>query len=908
MTLRGAAPMIVGAGAFLALLTVAVPALAAADRSEPRMGREVGPHHLPWRARMLVLDPTGPLPADLVHPEGRSRWDLTQLPPGTIRVASIEIGGDTADDSGRDLGFDIGQDPGADGITVTDVAADPPSPSSKSTAAQLPIAHTLYDRSAGGDGALRYLFPDCFTEERRLGVRTDFDLEETVADGRDRLRITVTTIGSGWVHLPSRPHEVVLQRVLVLRGRAASGGYEPDQLIHRWVDPLEGIVAEIRGPASADGQTRTAVSSARVLETLLTPAAVLKIHQNEIDSAIGIDVLYAWDRGSGTAISSLTPDHWTNIGQLVAASSWDFSGNTSGNELVSYAVGVESAESCNLSKCNGGSNAGATCDEKADCPGGTCTVGLCNGGSNPGANCDEAADCTGGGSCRRKGCGYNKLPAGGGFATPELDRRDKNPATSLEKSNSVSQVETQANKVVFWLRGGSQKEGVSGSFGTGETRFCYFPYDDNFDGNIQAGEVRGQVPEWVLPHNDADGKGFYLQAGDDWGLLATCAGGANAGLPCVGPSDCPGGSCGQCVGGTTPGAACSSFSNCPGTGASCNATFNCEQIAYNQICGAPALVDRLYGKGCTGSNGSPHHGKQTGGVIKNGILILPSGHTFNALLGYQLTDFCVYSGSGCALKLDEVRTSNYLWQVPRLGTLARLQSVQNATDTTSYTSVAETSFSFGLFPPRSIQVTGSTNTTVALSWNPGNDTHRISGYKIYWDTAPRTPGSPNYAFNSVTNAGQVVFAGTTATISGLTSGTTYYFTVTSLSTFTRTEVSPAPPVAATYESVRYPTQVFGDPSFAYPIEVLGTTTGGSCTPTAPVTNLLVTKAGANTTFCWSPVSDPCLIGYRVLGSAVSHPAGSFATVADVGLTTCYSGSVAPGFFLVKARGTGGVGP
>ncbi len=70
----------------------------------------------------------------------------------------------------------------------------------------------------------------------------------------------------------------------------------------------------------------------------------------------------------------------------------------------------------------------------------------------------------------------------------------------------------------------------------------------------------------------------------------------------------------------------------------------------------------------------------------------------------------------------------------------------------------------------------------------------------------------------------------------------------------------------------------------------------------------VTKSGANIQICWSPVSDACLIGYRVLGAATPTSDANFSTVADVGLTTCWTGSTALKDFLVVARGTGGTGP
>ena len=124
---------------------------------------------------------------------------------------------------------------------------------------------------------------------------------------------------------------------------------------------------------------------------------------------------------------------------------------------------------------------------------------------------------------------------------------------------------------------------------------------------------------------------------------------------------------------------------------------------------------------------------------------------------------------------------------------------------------------------------------IDVSWNPGNDTHRIDGHKIYWDTD--SGASTDYAFNSVDNAGQVTFNGTMATISGLTPGTDYFVTVTSLSTYSHVSNGPTE-----YESLLYPTQVSGDPSFVYPVEVQAQTTGGACTPTVEISGVNVDKA------------------------------------------------------------------
>src|SRR5262249_19646550 len=154
--------------------------------------------------------------------------------------------------------------------------------------------------------------------------------------------------------------------------------------------------------------------------------------------------------------------------------------------------------------------------------------------------------------------------------------------------------------------------------------------------------------------------------------------------------------------------------------------------------------------------------------------------------------------------------------------------------------------------------------------------HRISGYKIYWDTDPGA--STAYAFDSVANAGQVSFAGTSATISGLTPGATYYFTVTSLSNFTDTSTG----VITQYESIKYPTTVAGDPSFSYPIEVSATTTcTGGGTPTLEVTGLTVDKAGANVHACWNATSHACATGYDVLASDDATSDANWSVVDQV---------------------------
>jgi hypothetical protein len=129
--------------------------------------------------------------------------------------------------------------------------------------------------------------------------------------------------------------------------------------------------------------------------------------------------------------------------------------------------------------------------------------------------------------------------------------------------------------------------------------------------------------------------------------------------------------------------------------------------------------------------------------------------------------------------------------------------------------------------------------------------------------------------------------------------------VTSLATFT----DPSSGTVTNYESLLYPTQVSGDPSFVYPVEVTATTTGGVCIPGTEVQGLTVDyAAGGGVNICWNAVSDPCLQGYRVLGANTPEAAANFSTVADTGVGTCWTGTTSSRFFLVVARGTGGNGP
>jgi hypothetical protein len=197
-----------------------------------------------------------------------------------------------------------------------------------------------------------------------------------------------------------------------------------------------------------------------------------------------------------------------------------------------------------------------------------------------------------------------------------------------------------------------------------------------------------------------------------------------------------------------------------------------------------------------------------------------------------------------------------------------------------------------------------TEDSIQISWDPGNDTHRIdspNGYNVYWDTVSGASTEGAYA-NSTT------VSTTPTTISGLDPGTTYYFTVTTNTTYANPK---NPGVSTTYESLRYPSTVSGDPSFVYPVEVQATTgCGDSYVPTSEVTGLTVDKDGTDIEVCWDPVhlTESCIEGFQILGAASPESETNFAPIASVGLTTCWTGDTTDGYFLAVAEGSGGTGP
>ncbi|MBZ5638727.1 MAG: fibronectin type III domain-containing protein [Acidobacteriia bacterium] len=706
--------------------------------------------------RLARVDTTVALPGEMSLPESRTRWDLTGFSSQETLERTIDVEGKV--------------------LTVTDRYRASHVRSVESTEV------AIYTDPSGGDAAARWILPDRTPEDLRPGTRRTLSLDLREGASVRHLRIEIETVGVGWVHLPTGPHESALQRAVVADEPDGRGAFGPAVTLYRWVDPLVGVVAETGGVSPA---------GAMVLEKAISGAADLRIYVDQLWRGTYSGLNYGWDPGVGVSLSALTAQHYATEADVASASSWDFSVTTAGTEVASTTTPVNSSETCNAARC-----------------------------------------------------GYNAPGA-------VLERTDKNFATAvahnIDRTNDVAQREDRAGDVTIWIRAGAQHEGWWTGFSTpdpsSENRFCY----------TTDTTTRTPVPLWRFSHPDA--ATYYFTAGDVWQ----------------------------------------------------SGTFACEQNVYNQHCGTnnDIAFNTLYINACT-TGGQTYAGRQGSKVVKGGVVTVPSGHTFNALLVRNVAEFCVWGTSSCSfLNFEQVRTVVDLWQVPYLGSVAMVQSPTDAgpADVNGnypfFTTVDLSNIGFGLFPPRTITAPSATTSTVSLNWDPGQDTHRISGYKVYWDTD--SGGSTPYAFDSDGHPGQVSFAGPSATVSGLLFGTPYYFTITSLSNFTDRDSG----IATRYESLVYPTQVYGDPSNVYPIEVLKRT---ACPATSEVTGLVETNlGGGNVQLCWNALGDPGVVNYRVLGADSPTSEANFSLLSDVGLSTCWSGTPSQSYFVVYAMETGGNG-
>jgi hypothetical protein len=737
------------------------------------------------RARWTRVVLTQDLPEDLTSPEGKTEWDLSTLATERAWVRALStIDGD------------------AGGLEIVDQGLGEE---------RLQVGRRWIGTIGTGQDVRRWLLPE--QDDSLYAATLTSAIEVTENDGRSptRLRIEARRVGMGWLHLPSGPREVVLQRALIFRATNSGRGWTPERLVHRWVDPLAGVVAEAVGPVSADGTERLKLDGVSVVEEIKEGQAGLKTYEFMMDPPIFSRLSYGYDRkgvcteGANlcvndedctasssdictTPVSALTPDSHATIGDLIASASWDFSANNLGLsrfEAAQTISPVNSAETCSWNEC------------------GFNIPGVKLGRSDK--NSDD--------------------PANGGITTTVTEKERRVDGTG------------QTTDYTIWLRAGVNKEGQAGSLGQGESRICY----------TEGG--RTPVPLWRFSNEDATG--WYWTVGDSWSSDSDPAT----------PEPDP---------------------------------FQCENTIFVHTC--PNSCGLFCANSIQACN--DYSGTQGSTVIGEGPVTLPSGHTFNALLVRNLAEFCVYLGTSCGLTVSTVRTVTYLWEVPWLGTVVRLTSAQDVADYTSFTEVTETDIKYGLFPPRSIATAAVTDTSVEVTWDPGLDSHRIDGFKVYWST---TSGD----YNDTNSLVQAAVMGNSAVVPGLTAGTQYFFTVTSMSDYT----NPATSAMTTYESLMFPMTAPAVPD-PIPMEVSATTSGGTCV-LEEVAGLTVNKAaGGNIELCWDPGTDACLVGYQILGAQSPESEVNFTPVVDdTGLTTCQTIAPDHSYYLVVARGSdGSTGP
>lgn len=693
-----------------------------------------------------------------------------------------------------------------------------------------------------GEDAHRWLLP-----------QDDIDLADPKAKNlylsagalSDELWVQVRRVGVGWIHLPApqEPREVVLQLALIYRKPAGATEYIFERQLYRWIDPRAGVVAEIWGNRISKGFLKNEVQGASYLNEVQSGLTPLKIYHDQIDLPTNIRLAYGFDhqarsKSSGNLCGVRNASCGSNDQEIrisdLTTPSYSTIGDLVYNASSSWDFSVNNVANASWQWA---SVATAVADVE------TCNYSnFFNSASSWQCGVNPAAP---GLTILREDRGFDEVGQWvcNGTTTPCRTGGDCagiGDGFCFHHSDiSLTQGQNRGTDYTIWSRGGVVKEGEPGSLGAGESFYCHGRQANDSNGRPQIALYRFPNPE---------GGRFYMAVGDPvWGTAETG-----------------------------------------------DEVFNCDQDFNSHRC-----PTQNCGFGCqswaNGCNllGSVYSGTQSGQVVKEGPITLPSGHTFQSLVVKTKAEICTGGFSGCLLQTTGVRTVIYLWVTPYLGTLVRLQSVTNAADETSFSVLDESDIKYGLFPPLSMTVTGATSHSVTLSWNPGlpaGGPNRLVGYNIYWGTQSGVYGAPQFVDGGTT---------TSATIDGLMPGTTYFFTVTSLSDYR----DPASQQTHRYESLKYPSTVPTNGT-ALPLEVSTATT---CTPTKEVEGLTVTKENGGTLkMCWTQPADSCVTGYRILQANDATSPAAWAPLADVnGATTVCQGGLnsQQKFFLVLSRGT-----
>lgn len=288
------------------------------------------------RARWRSVDLRGPVIEDLVHPEGKTRWEL-----GSAVLTGNWIRTIVETDAG--------------GLSVSETR-------------RIPSESVVYSADAF-DWWMPHLADALYGEP--------LIYEETVRANRSRVWVRTKNLGTGWVFLPSGPRQATLQRSFVKRAKGQDGSFQPDRVIYRWVDPRAGAVAEIWGRPGFDGSTIVEFEGARMIDEVIQGGLPLRIYRDEIQAANGERLMLGFDRmgtctlGANSCVKNADctaagDDRCTipiaqvatgspaAMSDLLAQASWDFSPNQLANsryEIASSQVAIGSTETCSNTQC-----------------------------------------------------------------------------------------------------------------------------------------------------------------------------------------------------------------------------------------------------------------------------------------------------------------------------------------------------------------------------------------------------------------------------------------------------------------------------------------------------------------------------------------------------------------------------
>lgn len=242
-----------------------------------------------------------------------------------------------------------------------------------------------------------------------------------------------------------------------------------------------------------------------------------------------------------------------------------------------------------------------------------------------------------------------------------------------------------------------------------------------------------------------------------------------------------------------------------------SAGWTCEPVAW------------FFGGACNpgiqaeASENTEHLGGMESEVRSSGVVILPSGHHLNAMLIYNRWSMALHE-TGCGPDFGRVEQLIYDFHVPKLGVVATLGTNRAWEEPEAWLGAIWSTFGHGLYPPLDTWVEENGNGWVRIAWDPGRFPEHVERWKVYWDTD--SGADSEYAFDSDSFPALVTFDGYSATIQ-VPDCAPRYFSVTALTTHLDEDSG----LSHEYESLKYPEQVFGDPDFAYPQEVVGRSAG-----------------------------------------------------------------------------------